>query len=93
MTNTISQLWKGDIEPVRYLGLNNFNVKRNENLMRNYGERIEKILDEDEKKTFEKYIQYVNEYISAITEQAFCDGFCMGAKITSEALNGVEKIL
>ncbi len=72
------------------IGLNNFDVKHSENLMRDKREKLEKCLDESRQMILEKYIDSVSEYISVIAEQAFYDGFCMDAKITSEALNGVE---
>lgn len=46
-----------------------------------------------QKELFEKYNDCMNEYIAAISEQAFCDGFCVGTKITAEALSAAEELI
>lgn len=62
-------------------------------MMRANREKLEDQIAETEKAILEKYFDSVSEYIAVITEQSFYDGFCMGDKIISEALNGVEQIL
>ena len=93
MTNTIANLWNGNLEPIRYLGQNSKEIKQLENLLERNQEKLEETLTEISKKLFEKYNDCMNEYILLTTEQAFCDGFCLGVKIISEALNGAEEII
>ncbi len=93
MTETIRQLWNGNLDPIRYLGLNNKEIKQLETLMQCNEEKLDKQLNEDEKETLEKYHDCMNEYATLIAEQAFCDGFCLGTKMIVEALCGVEQIL
>lgn len=86
MTKTIATLWSGNIDPIRYLGENSYKIKRLEDLKERNSEKLDEVLDESAKRMFEAYTDCVNEYISLIAEEAFCDGFCLGTKITAEAL-------
>lgn len=54
-------------------------------------EKLEEILNETEKQVFEKYNDCMYEYAAVSNEQSFCGGFCLGAKITMEAIFGAEK--
>lgn len=92
MTKTIAQLWNGNLDPIRYLGKNNPEIKQLEKLMQYNLEKLEESLNEKEKEILEKYNDCINEYILAISEQAFCDGYCLGSKMAVEALIGVEQI-
>lgn len=49
-------------------------------------EKLEGILNEDEKQIFEKYNDSMHKYTDVSKEQSFCDGFCLGARITMEAI-------
>lgn len=86
MTNTIVRLWRGDLEPVSSSGTNDPELKELERLLQRNGERLEEYLDEKGKALFEKYFDCVEEYISVLCEQAFCNGFCLGTKLAAEAL-------
>ncbi len=93
MTDTIRQLWNGNLDPIRYLGLNNTEIKQLEILMQRNEENLVKRLDEGGEEILEKYHDCMSEYATLISEQAFRDGFCLGAKIVVEALSGAERIL
>lgn len=93
MTKTIAQLWNGSLEPVVHSGKDNQEIKKLENLLSRHLNKLENELDEKSKKLFEKYHDCINEYVILISEQTFCDGFCLGTKITTEALTGAEQIL
>lgn len=93
MTKTIAQLWSGKLNPIEYLGINNKEIKNLENLMQRNLEKLENNLDEKSQEIFEKYNDCINEYISILCEQSFCDGFCLGTKIVTEALNSAEQII
>ena len=85
-------LWNGNIEPAQNSGRNNKDIKELEFLMQRNSEKLEAVLHESEIKTFEKYNSCVTEYLILSSEQAFCDGFYLGAKIIAEALTGAEEI-
>lgn len=93
MTNTISQLWNGNLEPIRFLGKNNTELKQLEKLMQDNLKKIEENLDDKQKEVFEKYNSCIDEYLVVLSEQAFCDGFCLGTKIFTEAISGAEQVL
>ena len=90
MKKTIAELWNGNLEPVENLGINNDEMKELENLIERCVEKIEKMLNEEQKKILKTYCDNVNEYILIATEQAFCDGYSLGTRITAEALIGAE---
>lgn len=92
MTKTIADLWNGNLEPVENLGINNGEMKDLEDTIGRLIERIEKLLNEEQKKMFEKYCDNVNRYLLVSSEQAFCDGYCLGTKITTEVLMGAEDV-
>lgn len=91
MTKTIAQLWNGNLEPIRYFGKENPQIKDLEKLIQSNREKLEQNMNETEKEWFEKYSDCIGEYVDKLNEQAFCDGFCLGTKITTEALTSVEK--
>ncbi|MGM9574386.1 MAG: DUF6809 family protein [Oscillospiraceae bacterium] len=86
MTKTIAQLWNGELEPVRYSGLNNPEIKQLEALTQRNGERLEESLDEKAKELLERYNDCIKEYMTVLNEQSFCDGFCLGTKLAAEAM-------
>ncbi|MBQ9133922.1 MAG: hypothetical protein IJX64_05265 [Clostridia bacterium] len=92
MTKTIAQLWNGNLEPVRHSGKNNSEMRQLEDLMQNNLEKLEAVLNENQKMIFEKYKNCFTEYMIVTVEQAFCDGFCMGTKIATEALITAEQL-
>lgn len=88
MTRTIAEHWRGNLAPIEYLGLNSSEMKQLENLMHRHIEMLEEMLTEKEKTVYEKYRDCVDDYVFAVAEQAFCDGFCLGVRIMAEALCG-----
>lgn len=93
MTETIAQLWNGTLEPIRYLGKNNKEIKQLEDIIELDIEKLKNILTEQQLKIFEAYSECANEYTVLIAEQAFCDGFSLGAKILTEALSHAQQIV
>lgn len=93
MTKTISQLWSGNLDPIMRLGKNNLEIAKMEKLMSDNCCNLKEKLNEDTKEILEKYIDCVNDYVLLISEQSFCDGFCLGTKISAEALTVAEQLL
>lgn len=93
MSNTIAQLYRGQLEPKSVLGNGNVEMRRTELLIENNYKKLKDNLNEDTKIVLEKYRQCIDEYIVLISEQAFCDGFCLGTRILSEAVGGAERLL
>ena len=93
MTKTISQLWGGNLDPVRHSGLNNFEIAEMEKLMSDNYENLKSKLNDEQKQILEKYAECVSDYGLLISEQSFCDGFCLGSRISAEALISAEQLL
>ncbi|MBR6787805.1 MAG: hypothetical protein IKM26_07770 [Clostridia bacterium] len=86
MTKTIAQIWKGTLDPARYSGADQPAVRELADCLEQDAEELAKELTEEAKEQFRCYCDRMNDYIALINEQAFCDGFCLGAKIVTEAL-------
>jgi len=86
MNNTIARLWYGDGNPARRAGQNSAEIKELEALIQRNHEKLHGSLHEQQRAILEAYHDCMDEYVCITTEQAFCDGFCLGAKLTAEAL-------
>ncbi|MBQ8767481.1 MAG: hypothetical protein IJZ16_11850 [Clostridia bacterium] len=93
MAKVVEMLYEGKLEPMRLTGKSNAEMRRMENLIERHLNKLKDVLDDETKETFDKYAECMNEYVFLISEQAFCDGFCMGARILSEAVSGAEQLL
>ncbi len=93
MSNTISQLYRGQLEPESVLGNGNIELRKTEIMLENNFKKIKENLDEATIQLLDKYRECMNEYIILISEQAFCDGFCLGTRIVSEAVGGAERLI
>ena len=93
MTKTISQLWSGNLDPIMRLGMNNAEIAKIEKLLSDNFSKLKEKLNDEQKETLEKYSDCVNDYVLLISEQSFCDGFCLGTKISAEALVLAEQLL
>lgn len=93
MSNAIAQLYRGELEPKSILGNGNVEMRRIELLIENNYKKLKENLNEEAKSILEKYSQCIDEYIVLISEQAFCDGFCIGIRLSAEAVGGAERIL
>lgn len=93
MTKTISELWSGNLDPITRLGMNNIEIEKMEKLMSDNYDKLKAKLNDETKEILEKYFDCVNDYVLLISEQSFCDGFCLGTKISVEALVSAEQLL
>ena len=93
MTKTISQLWRGNLEPIMHLGLDNIEINNMEKLMSDNFDKLKEKINEEQKEILEKYSECVSDYVLLICEQSFCDGFCLGSKISAEALVSAGRLL
>lgn len=93
MINIIAEIWNGNIDPVRSLGENNSELKNLEDITYRKYEKLNKNLNKEQAEMFKIYNDRITEYVCLISKQAFCDGFSLGARITSEALNDADKMV
>ena len=93
MTRTIEQIWNGNLEPAEHLGRSSREIIQLEKLIARNLEKLETVLNDDQKPFLKRYCDAVDEYALLNYEQAFCEGFCLGARIIAEALIGAEAFL
>ncbi len=85
MYNLINLLWNGNLNPAKNFCENDKRINDLEGLIERNKEKLSVTLKEEQLNRFEIYNQCIEEYISAVCEQAFCKGFGCGAKIITEA--------
>ena len=93
MSKTIAELYNGNLEPIRNLGKFNDEIKHLETLIEKTHNELENELSDKQQPFLQRYEGNINEYMCLQSEQAFCDGFCVGAKIIAEALHNAESII
>lgn len=86
MKQTIQELWNGNIAPGENCGVGQFKIERIAVLMERNREALNQELGQQQKAIFEKYIDCSEEYLGLLSEQAFCDGFCLGSRLMAEVL-------
>ncbi len=87
MESVIRELWNGHIQPCVGCGKENHEIIDMLSLLQKNGDNLNGILNEDQKKSFKKYNEKIELYLSLLTEQAFCDGFRLGYRFSAEALS------
>jgi len=93
MLKTMVELWNGSFSPVERLGKDNASIRKAEILLRRHLKRLGTSLGQEQAELFERYSDCMNEYLGLMSEQAFCDGFSIGVKLTAEAMENAEKLL
>ncbi|MBQ8833350.1 MAG: hypothetical protein IJ001_00305 [Oscillospiraceae bacterium] len=93
MKNALTQFWQGDLVPPHPSGGSSPELADLENLMRRNLEKLEDTLTPQQGELLKRYTDLIEEYGIVYGEQIFCTGFCMGARITTEALVGAEDFL
>ena len=86
MPQTIKDLWNGNIAPFEHCSAHDPPANRLTCLMERNRESLCAILTPAQQETFQKYIDCSDEYLLRIVELAFCEGFCLATKLTTEAL-------
>lgn len=87
MTKTIVDLWNGNITHCEHCGAHDPELNHLIGLIERNREKLCTGLTEAQMETFQKYIDCTEEYLLRMLELAFSDGFCLGSKLSVEALN------
>lgn len=90
MKKTITKLWNGDLSPIEICGRNDPQIQELIRLMELSRNRLYRSLSETQKPLLENYTINTDEYISLLSEQAFCEGFSLCAKLMTEAFSTTE---
>lgn len=86
MTQTITDLWNGNIAPCEHCGSHDTEANHLIGLMARNREVLREGLTAAQRETFQKYIDCSEEYLLRMLELAFYDGFCLGSKLDMESL-------
>ena len=86
MTQTIKDLWNGNLAPGEHCGAHDVEANQLIGLMERNREDLSKGLTAAQSELFQKYIDCCDEYLLRMLELAFCDGFCLGSKLITEAV-------
>ena len=87
MSQSIRDLWNGNGSPADHCGTHDPEINELVALMERHRESLCKEIGSKQQETLEKYIDCSDEYLLRLTEQAFCDGFCLASKLLTEALS------
>jgi len=85
MANAITELWYGNIDPIRISGRSSAEFLQAECRFLQNTEKLEQQLPKWAVTYFKKYVDSANEYTRLASEQAFYDGFCLGMKLAAES--------
>lgn len=86
MTQTITDLWNGNIAPCEHCGARDAEAAHLIGLMEQNKGNLCSGLTAAQKETFQKYIDCSEEYLLRMLELAFRDGFCLGSRLATESL-------
>ena len=84
MKETIEELWHGNIMPQEDSRTNSPEMKELLSYMARHHEELEKSFTDEQKKTFEKFHDCWNEYMSLAEAAIFEYAFKLGARLTME---------
>lgn len=86
MTGAIDKLWSGDIVVGEKCGVGDPEIEKTAMLLEKHKEMLTRELEDQQREVFEKYIDYMEEYMQLVSRNAFREGFCLAGKLVSEAL-------
>jgi len=86
MTQTILDLWNGDITPCERCGAKNPQINELLGLMERNRNDLQEGLTAAQTEVFQKYMDAADEYLLLMLEHAFCDGFRLGGRLAVETL-------
>lgn len=92
MTKIIEKIWKNEFELGANFGVNNRKLSSAERNMFQSREKLEKVLEDNQKKVYDEYIDFLEEVNCQSIDEAFCEGFSIGMRITVEALLYADKL-
>ena len=86
MSQTIIDLWNGNIAPCEHCGAHDTQVNQLLGLMERNREKLWEGLTAAQKETLQKYIDCSEEYLLRLMELAFSDGFGLGSRLVMESI-------
>ncbi len=93
MTKIIEKIWYGDLDPIVALNRENLELCRIEAEIYSNIESLNNILDAEQQQHLNKIHETISDYLRISNKCSFCDGFCLGTKLTGEAFGAAEKFI
>ena len=91
MRDVIKEIWYGNVN-VAERDSGRKDLKELVELINKNGKSLSEHLDKHSKELFDKYCESSKEYRLLNAEQAFIDGFSLGARIMAEAFIGTNDL-
>lgn len=85
MSQTILDLWSGNIAPCEHCGAHDPEANQLLSLMERNRESLQAGLTNSQAELLQKYIDCQDEYLLRMLELSFCEGFCLGSRLTAES--------
>jgi len=86
MSQTINELWYGNIAPFEHCGIHNTQIKELEILKNRNFDTLCQTIAPEQKEVLQKYADCRDEYQLHMMESAFCEGFSLAAKLLCESI-------
>ena len=87
MSQTISDLWNGNIAPVEHCGAHDPELNNLLRLLERHREQLREGFTPAQKENFEKFIDCSDEYFLRMLGLAFCEGYILGGRLMLEVSN------
>lgn len=84
MTQTIAELWYGNIAPCEYCGAHDPEANQLTVLLDRHYDALREGMTAAQGETLQKYADCWEEYLLHMMELAFCDGFTLGSRLAAE---------
>ena len=82
----VKRLWRDVAQQSNDLGETEGELKKLERLLERNATALKSNLGKARMSLFARYADCVTEYVYLCKEEAFCKGYCLGARLTAEAL-------
>lgn len=88
MRRTIEDLWSGNLAPCEHCGTHDPEINALFVLLQRNKDALSKDLSVPQQEILSKYIDCWDEYLSLMSEHAFCEGFSLASRLLTESLSG-----
>ena len=86
MSQTIYDLWNGNIAPAEHCGSHDSDANHLFSLMARNQQKLSDVLSDAQKELLQKYTDCSEEYLLRMLELAFRECFSLGCKLVMESL-------
>ena len=91
MKSILEELWFGNVCPDVMMGKMSEEEKELAEYITAHHEKLNSILNDEQKKAFEKYVDCQEEYSFHSDKEIFIYGFCLGARIMLEVMRETDE--